>query len=143
MPTSVLTIYLDFDGTVVEHAYPEIGAPNPGGLEVIRKLQQAGHTIILNTYRSDIDLPSLEAAIAYLEQEEHELRPLHDVTPLKIHPPDWNWESFMETGIIYIDDTCSGTPLTRNLTLPHGFMVDWKVLDDWFEEMGVYEKRLH
>jgi hypothetical protein len=136
MPT--FTIYLDFDGTVVEHAYPEIGAPNPGSIDVIRKLQGAGHTIILNTYRADLDAPSLEASIAYLEMEEHSLQPMHSVEPLKIHPPDWNWEAFMENGIVYIDDTCSGTPLTRNKVLPHGFMVDWKVLDEWFEEQGVY-----
>jgi hypothetical protein len=133
-----LTIYLDFDGTVVEHAYPEIGAPNPGSLNVIRKLQTAGHTIILNTYRADIDLPSLEAAIAYLERVEHELQPLHSIEPLKINPPAWNWENFMETRTIYIDDICSGTPLTPNRALPHGLMVDWKALDEWFESKGLY-----
>lgn len=135
-----LIIYLDFDGTVVEHAYPEIGAPNPGSIEVIRKLQDAGHSIILNTYRADIDVPSLEAAINYLELKEHNLLPLHNVTPLKIHPPDWNWEAFIASGAIYIDDTCIGTPLIRNLVLPHGFMVDWKMLDAWFEEQGVYQQ---
>ena len=131
-------IYLDFDGTVVEHAYPEIGAPNPGSIEVIRKLQEAGHTIILNTYRADLDQASLEAAINYLEKEEHGLNPMHDVTPAKIHPPDWNWEAFVASSTIFIDDTCSGTPLTRNIALPFGFMVDWRVLDKWFEEKGVY-----
>ncbi|MEN9968378.1 MAG: hypothetical protein RIR94_552, partial [Bacteroidota bacterium] len=44
-----MTIYLDFDGTVVEHAYPQIGAPNPHALRVIGKLQAAGHQFILNT----------------------------------------------------------------------------------------------
>jgi hypothetical protein len=122
----------------VEHAYPEIGAPNPRSIEVIRKLQEAGHTIILNTYRADIDLPSLEAAIAYLEREEHELQPIHHVEPLKINPPAWDWDAFMKNGIIYIDDICSGTPLTNNLVLPHGSMVDWKVLDEWFELKEVY-----
>ena len=42
-------IYLDFDGTCVEHRYPEIGKYNFGAIEVIEKLQQAGHNIILNT----------------------------------------------------------------------------------------------
>ena len=138
MPNQALTFYLDFDGTVVEHAYPEIGAPNPGSIDVIRKLQEAGHTIILNTYRADIDLSSLEAAIAYLERVEHSLLPMHSVEPLKIIPPAWNWEVFMENGIIYIDDICSGTPLIPNRLLPNGQMVDWKVLDEWFEEQGIY-----
>lgn len=138
MPTLPLTIYLDFDGTVVEHAYPEIGAPNPGSLEVIRKLQEVGHIIILNTYRADIDQASLEAAISYLERIEHALQPMHSIEPLKINPPSWNWEAFMENRIMFIDDICSGTPLTPNLLLPHGLMVDWKVLDEWFEENAVY-----
>lgn len=138
MPNHTFTIYLDFDGTVVEHAYPEIGAPNPGSIEVVRKLQQAGHKVILNTYRADIDLPSLEVAINYLENKDHQLQPMHGVEPLKIHPPDWNWDAFMESKVIYIDDTCSGTPLRRNIALPYGFMVDWKVLDEWFSDQGVY-----
>lgn len=48
------TIYLDFDGTVVEHDYPIIGRPNYGCIEVIKKLQDAGHDIIINTYRADL-----------------------------------------------------------------------------------------
>ncbi|MFN5911090.1 MAG: hypothetical protein ACK45H_07140 [Bacteroidota bacterium] len=133
------TFYLDFDGTVVEHAYPEIGAKNPGSIDVIRKLQHAGHTIILNTYRADLDPQSLEAAIHYLEQKEHGLEPMHDVTPAKIHPPDWNWDAFMSTGVIFIDDTCKGTPLRRNMALEYGFMVDWNVLHDWFSDKGLFE----
>ena len=50
-----MQIFLDFDGTVVEHYYPLIGAYNPGCKEVISKLQQAGHEVILNTYRVEID----------------------------------------------------------------------------------------
>jgi hypothetical protein len=101
-------------------------------------LQEAGQTIILNTYRSDIDLSSLEAAIAYLERVEHSLLPMHSVEPLKIIPPAWNWEAFMENGIIYFDDICSGTPLIPNRVLPFGQMVDWKVLDERFSENGIY-----
>ena len=138
MSNQILTVYLDFDGTVVEHAYPEIGAPNPGSLEVIRKLQEAGHTIILNTYRADIDLSSLKEAIAYLERVEHSLLPMHSVEPRKVVPPVWNWEEFMENGIVYIDDICSGTPLIPNRVLQNGHMVDWKILDAWFSENGIY-----
>ena len=60
-----MLIYLDFDGTVVEHAYPEIGADNPKALKVIRRLQDAGHHIILNTYRADLNDGSLQEALNY------------------------------------------------------------------------------
>ena len=61
-----MTIYLDFDGTVVEHNYPALGAPNPHALRVISKLQANGHHFILNTYRADLNDGSLEEALAYL-----------------------------------------------------------------------------
>jgi len=35
---NLFTIYLDFDGTVVEHAYPELGAINPRSFAVIRSV---------------------------------------------------------------------------------------------------------
>lgn len=57
-----MKIYLDFDGTVVEHAYPRIGRDNFGCVEIIRRLQDAGHEIVLNTYRADCANGSLEAA---------------------------------------------------------------------------------
>ena len=46
-----MNIFLDFDGTVVEHKYPAIGKYNQGAFDVVKKLIDAGHNIILNTYR--------------------------------------------------------------------------------------------
>ena len=59
-------IELDFDGTVVEHAYPEIGLPNPGAIEVILKLQKKGHKIILNTLRANFKNGSLPVSFSVL-----------------------------------------------------------------------------
>ena len=47
-------IGIDFDGTIVEHKYPEIGNPVPGALETMKDLIQQGHKIILWTMRSGI-----------------------------------------------------------------------------------------
>lgn len=135
---SRFTIYLDFDGTVVEHAYPQIGAINPGSIDVIKKLQHSGHEIILNTYRADLNDGTLEEAIEFLSSPAYNLLPLHAVTELKIHPPIWNWDEFESSGIIYIDDTCQGTPLIRNIKLEYGFMVDWNVLHDWFSDNRLF-----
>ena len=65
-----MIIYLDFDGTVVEHQYPIIGKHNPGSFEVIKKLQTAGHEIVLNTYRIEIDQDSFEEAMNYLNNSK-------------------------------------------------------------------------
>jgi len=51
-----LTIAVDFDGTIVEHRYPEIGEIIPGAFDVLRELQENGHRLILWTVRDGIDL---------------------------------------------------------------------------------------
>ncbi len=134
---NLLKIYLDFDGTVVEHAYPELGALNPRSFAVIRQLQNAGHRIILNTYRADLADGSLQAALNFLNDINNELLPITECTELKIQPPAWNWEKTLEEGILYIDDVCDGTPMIRNIALPFGLMVDWKTLEEWFTEQGI------
>ena len=60
-----MTIAVDFDGTIVEHAYPKIGKPIPFALEVLKKLQQEEHhTLILWTMREG---KLLQEAIDYCE----------------------------------------------------------------------------
>jgi hypothetical protein len=130
-------IYLDFDGTVVEHAYPQIGADNPRALQVIRRLQDAGHKIILNTYRADLNDGSLQEAINYLQHPGRNLLSIIEHTPLKINPPNWNWEQTVKDNTLFIDDVSSGTPMIPNVQLPFGQQVDWKTLESWFEEKGV------
>ncbi len=47
-----MLIAVDFDGTIVEHAYPLIGKPIPFAIDVLKKLQEEGHDIVLWTYRT-------------------------------------------------------------------------------------------
>ena len=35
--TKTLTLAIDFDGTIVEDAYPKIGKPNPFAFETLKK----------------------------------------------------------------------------------------------------------
>jgi hydroxymethylpyrimidine pyrophosphatase-like HAD family hydrolase len=53
---NVLTIAVDFDGTIVENRYPKIGKPMLFALETLKKLQDDGHQLILWTYRSGKEL---------------------------------------------------------------------------------------
>ena len=48
-----MLIAVDFDGTVVEHAYPDIGEELPHAVEVLKELVEAGHQIILWTCREN------------------------------------------------------------------------------------------
>ncbi|MEM9681122.1 MAG: hydrolase [Bacteroidota bacterium] len=51
-----LIIGIDFDGTIVEDAYPRIGKTRIFAFETLKRLQQDGHRLILWTYRSGIRL---------------------------------------------------------------------------------------
>jgi hypothetical protein len=47
-----LIIAVDFDGTIVEDAYPKVGKTRIFAFETLKRLQQDGHRLILWTYRN-------------------------------------------------------------------------------------------
>lgn len=62
-----LVIAVDFDGTIVEDAYPKIGKPLIFAFETLKKLQQQGHRLILWTYRHG---DKLEEAVKFCEEND-------------------------------------------------------------------------
>lgn len=91
--TNRLTLYkrkkeiikVDFDGTVVVEAWPEIGEPLPLALEVLRELCEHGHYLILWTCREG---ENLQAAIDFCKShgitfgainENHPENPFRDL----------------------------------------------------------------
>ena len=48
--TKSLTLAIDFNGTIVEDAYPKIGKPKTFAFETLKSLQRDGHRLILWTY---------------------------------------------------------------------------------------------
>lgn len=46
-----MTIAVDFDGTIVEHRYPEIGKERPFATMTLRRLADEGHRLILWSVR--------------------------------------------------------------------------------------------
>lgn len=50
MPSKIIAV--DFDGTIVKNAYPEIGKPLLFAFDTLKKLQEEGYLLILWTYRS-------------------------------------------------------------------------------------------
>lgn len=62
-----MIIAVDFDGTIVEHAYPKIGKPVPFAIETLRMLHNDGHRLILWTVREG---KLLQEAIDYCEQND-------------------------------------------------------------------------
>ncbi|MAP79762.1 MAG: hydrolase [Aequorivita sp.] len=51
MIKETFTIAVDFDGTIVEDAYPKIGRPIIFAFDTLKRLQNDGHRLILWTYR--------------------------------------------------------------------------------------------
>jgi hypothetical protein len=117
-------ICIDFDGTVVDHRFPDIGPPAPGALEWLERFQQAGAKLILFTMRSDGGKhgDTLGAAVKYLEDQGIKLYGVNK-NPTQVH-----WTSSPKAyGQIYIDDSAFGCPLVQ----PDGFQrpcVDWDIV---------------
>jgi predicted mannosyl-3-phosphoglycerate phosphatase (HAD superfamily) len=126
-----MKIYLDFDGTVVEHAFPILGRANENALNVINALQKAGHTIILNTYRADIDFIYLKESIDYLNTRlDNQI--LHYL-PKKVHPEKFNMDKAISSDILYIDDISEDIPMKKTVDIKNGYMVDWVILEEIFK----------
>lgn len=62
--SKLLTIAVDFDGTLVENQYPGIGKPVLFAFETLKALQDEGHQLILWTYRCGT---KLQEAVEYCE----------------------------------------------------------------------------
>ena len=117
-------ICVDFDGTIVDHRFPEIGPPVPGALEWMAEFQNAGARLILFTMRSDggKHVDALTRAVDYLTDNGIKLYGVNK-NPTQVH-----WTSSPKAyGQLYIDDAAFGCPLTQ----PDGFQrpcVDWDVV---------------
>jgi hypothetical protein len=134
-----MKIYLDFDGTVVEHYFPEIGAENPHAIQVIARLQAAGHDLVLNTYRADIDQKHVQEALDFIHSFDEIKQPIEKFLPQKLEPRSFDLEVAKESNQLYIDDIAEGIPMRRNSVLESGMMVDWIELEKILEEAGLFE----
>jgi hypothetical protein len=109
-------IAVDFDGTVVDHRYPEVGPSAPLAAETLRDLNRLGYKLILNTMRSG---RHLKEAMAWFEQNGIKLY------GVGFDPEQKKWTTSNKCyAQLYIDDMAFGVPLTR----PNGFrndVVDW------------------
>ena len=137
-----MTIYLDFDGTIVEHKYPLIGHCNAGWVQVVHKLHKAGHEILINTTRVELDAKSFAEAIEYIRKslsDQHVQSSIFTLrnTDYKYDPAKWDWNLHLDTKRIYIDDMCEGIPLKKGI-YSERYMVDWNALNREFEERNLY-----
>lgn len=112
----MITICVDFDGTMVDHKYPQIGEPVPGAISWCKIFQSKGIGLILWTMRSD---EPLAEAVQYMNDAGIDLYGVND------NPTQKMWTNSRKVySPMYIDDAAIGCPL---LSIP-GFQrpcVDW------------------
>ena len=111
-----MIIAIDFDGTCVEHDYPEVGMDVEGAVEVLKALRAKGHRLILFTMRSG---SKLDAAVRWFKERKIEL------WGVNTNPEQKSWTSSVKVHAdIYIDDSALGCPLKFIDDAPRP-MVDW------------------
>lgn len=115
---SSTVIAVDFDGTIVEHKYPDIGNPAPYALSTLKELQQQGHKIILLTMRSGREL---QEAVEYCRKQGLEFWAVNENPEQKL----WT-DSAKVYAHIYIDDAAFGAPLRPASEAGLRPVVDWE-----------------
>lgn len=98
-----MTIAVDFDGTIVEHAYPKIGKPIPFAFDVLKRLQnECGCNLILWSVREG-DL--LTQAVDFCRKNGLEFYAVNANYPEEKQD---DWRSRKVVADIYIDDRSLG-----------------------------------
>lgn len=108
-------IAVDFDGTCVEHRFPNVGKDVPYAADVLRALTNQGVKIMLWTMRSN---GYLLPAVKWFADKDI---PLWGINR---NPTQHTWSvSNKQYANLYIDDAALGVPLTRDSG--GKYMVDW------------------
>jgi len=93
-----MTIAVDFDGTIVEHEYPEIGKPKMFAFETLKALQERGDRLILWTYRAG---DKLNEAVEYCKRNGIEFYSVNKNYPEEVFDDTISRKIIAD---IYIDD---------------------------------------
>jgi len=96
--TKTFTLAIDFDGTIVEDAYPKIGKPKIFAFESLKKLQQDGHRLILWTYRHG---KTLQEAVDFCKENGLEFYAVNNSFPNEVYDPN---KSRKINADLFIDD---------------------------------------
>lgn len=93
-----LIIAIDFDGTIVEHRYPEIGRTRPLAFQTLKALKENGYRLILWTYRSGY---VLDEAVCFCRKHGVEFYAVNKNYPEEVWGETENRKILAD---VYIDD---------------------------------------
>ena len=127
-----MIVAVDFDGTCCEHEYPNIGATVPHCIEVLKKIIQFGHQIMIYTMRDGKELE--DAKNWYIQNGI-------PFTAANENIDAWS-KSKKLYAHIYIDDAAIGCPLITE-KYPGTFLhkrsyVDWFKVEKLLEDKGLF-----
>jgi len=123
-----LRIAVDFDGTIVEHEYPEIGKEKLFAFQTLKELEKRGALLILWTFRTGTEL---EEAIAYCRKNGIEFYAVNR------NYPEERYDETVSRKIdadIFIDD--------RNIGGFPGWSEIWQILVPYEQLQMEAEKKL-
>jgi hypothetical protein len=138
-----VVIGVDFDGTLAEHEFPDIGLPVPGAFEWLKKFQAAGAKLMLWTMRSDGRVadgspengPVLTEAVEFCRKHGVEFWAVNE------NPEQRSWTgSNKQYAHAYIDDAAVGCPLRPSRRAGGRPMVDWDVVGPMVMELLAAKK---
>lgn len=106
----IIDICVDFDGTIVDHAFPEIGNPVPHAISTLQWLRDTGFVnLVLLTMRSTNMMGGgdyLTEAVEYLKNNNVKFNYINE------NPTQDSWTTSKKVyGKYYIDNAAIGCPL--------------------------------
>lgn len=127
-----MIIAIDFDGTIVESAFPEIGAEIDGAIDTIKYIISLGHKVILHTCRTNHEIAGrrpLDEAAEWLRSRGLELYAVNDNPEARMT----YGEQTKVSADLYIDDRAFGVPTVDG-------HVDWETVRAHFWLKSVREQ---
>ena len=116
-----MKIAVDFDGTIVEHRYPQIGEEKLFAFETLKQLQKLGHQLILWTVRNGKEL---DEAVEYCKKKGVVFYAVNKSYPEEVYDPN---EISRKLDVeLFIDD--------RNIGGFPGWSEIWQMLNPEFAD---------
>jgi len=123
-----IKIAVDFDGTIVEHAYPEIGKEKLFAFQTLKELQKMGANIILWTFRTGKEL---DDAVEFCRNRGIEFYAVNKSYPEEIFDKSVSRKIDAD---IYIDD--------KNLGGFPGWSEVWQMLNPFEIQLKEAERKI-
>jgi hydroxymethylpyrimidine pyrophosphatase-like HAD family hydrolase len=123
-------ICIDFDGTICDFKFPEIGDPKPGVKEALQSFRDMGYRIVIYTCRTCRFLPEI------FHPDEIDIPQNARTVMLRKGVRDMkDWLDQHEIPYDEIDDGMLGKPLANAYIDDKGIRFDnnWKEIQEWVE----------